>query len=130
MKAFVKMRKFISDNSGLLQRMDGFERKLLETDHKFEQVFKALENKNQIPSQGVFFDGQVFDAYELASKIIRSATKEIILIDNYIIMAARCAASWLPAKLFSNKKPRIGSGTTFNFRVQKNICCFMRYFLV
>src|SRR5690606_38290432 len=73
MKAFVKMRKFISDNSGLLQRMDGFERKLLETDHKFEQVFKALENKNQIPSQGVFFDGQVFDAYELASKIIRSA---------------------------------------------------------
>lgn len=83
-KAFVKMRKFISDNSGLLQRMDGFERKLLETDHKFEKVFKALENKNQIPSQGVFFDGQVFDAYELASKIIRSAKKEIILIDNYI----------------------------------------------
>jgi len=35
-------------------------------------------------NQGVFFDGQVFDAYELASKIIRSAKKSIVLIDNYI----------------------------------------------
>jgi hypothetical protein len=38
----------------------------------------------ELPAQGVFFDGQVFDAYELASKIIRSAKKNIILIDNYI----------------------------------------------
>jgi len=37
-----------------------------------------------IPTQGVFFDGQVFDAYELTSKIIRSARKNIVLIDNYI----------------------------------------------
>lgn len=37
-----------------------------------------------IPTQGVFFDGQVFDAYELASKIIRSAKQNIVLIDNYI----------------------------------------------
>lgn len=37
-----------------------------------------------IPNQGVFFDGQVFDAYKLASKIIRSARKNIVLIDNYI----------------------------------------------
>jgi len=37
-----------------------------------------------IPTQGVFFDGQVFDAYELASKIIRSAKKSIVLIDNYV----------------------------------------------
>jgi hypothetical protein len=82
--AFVQMRKFLNENLGLLQRMEGLERKQLEADQKFEQVFKALENKNFIPNQGVFFDGQVFDAYELASKIIRSATKSIVLIDNYI----------------------------------------------
>jgi hypothetical protein len=41
-------------------------------------------NTHSIPTQGVFFDGQVFDAYELASKIIRSARKSIVLIDNYI----------------------------------------------
>jgi hypothetical protein len=39
---------------------------------------------SEIPNQGVFFDGQVFDAYELASKIIRSAKNSIVLIDNYI----------------------------------------------
>lgn len=82
--AFVEMRKFIANHYGLLQRMDGIERKQIETDQKFEQVFKALESKNAIPNQGVFFDGQVFDAYELASKIIRSAKISIVLIDNYI----------------------------------------------
>ena len=41
-------------------------------------------NTHLIPTQGVFFDGQVFDAYKLASKIIRSAKKNILLIDNYI----------------------------------------------
>ena len=82
--AFVEMRKLIANHSGLLQRMDGVERKLVETDQKFERVFKALEAKNEIPNQGVFFDGQVFDAYELASKIIRSAKESIVLIDNYV----------------------------------------------
>ena len=82
--AFVEMRKLIANHNGLLQRMEGAERKLLETDHKFEQLFRALENKDAIPSQGVFFDGQIFDAYELASRIIRSAKKSIVLIDNYI----------------------------------------------
>lgn len=82
--AFVEMRKLIANHSGLLQRMDGIERKQLETDQKFEKVFKALESKDLIPTQGVFFDGQVFDAYELASKIIRSAKASIVLIDNYI----------------------------------------------
>jgi len=41
-------------------------------------------NTHLIPTQGIFFDGQVFDAYELASKIIRSARKSIVLIDNYV----------------------------------------------
>jgi len=81
--AFVEMRKIMAGQSGLIQRMEGVERKLVETDQKFEQVFKALEG-NTIPTQGVFFDGQIFDAYEFASRIIRSAKKNIVLIDNYI----------------------------------------------
>jgi len=62
--------------------------------NRIEDNFESLKNKvNQIdlqinthliPTQGVFFNGQVFDAYELASKIIRSAKKSIVLIDNYI----------------------------------------------
>ncbi|MEO8787180.1 MAG: RhuM family protein [Chitinophagaceae bacterium] len=41
-------------------------------------------NTHLIPTQGIFFDGQVFDAYELSSKIIRSVKKSLVLIDNYI----------------------------------------------
>lgn len=41
-------------------------------------------NTHLIPTQGVFFDGQVFDAYEITSRIIRLAQKNIVLIDNYI----------------------------------------------
>ena len=84
MDAFVIMRQILLEKSLINLRFHKIELKQLETDQKFEQVFKALESKNVIPTQGVFFDGQVFDAYELASKIIRSAHKSIVLIDNYI----------------------------------------------
>lgn len=84
MDAFVKMRKILLENSFINHRLDTIEQKQLETDYKFEEVFKALEGKEPIPTQGVFFDGQVFDAYELTSKIIRSAKQTIVLIDNYI----------------------------------------------
>jgi len=81
--AFVEMRKIINNHNGLLQRIEGVERKLLESDHKFEQVFKAL-NQNVFPTQGIFFDGQLFDAYVFATDLIKSAQQSIILIDNYI----------------------------------------------
>ena len=82
--AFVQLRKIVQNNQLIFSRLDQVERKQLETDQKFERVFNALGNKKTIPNQGVFFDGQVFDAYELASRIIRSAKQSIILIDNYI----------------------------------------------
>ena len=84
MDAFVKMRQIVLQNSLINLRLDKIEIKQLDNKQKFEQVFKALESKNTIPNQGVFFDGQVFDAYELASKIIRSAKSTIVLIDNYM----------------------------------------------
>ena len=84
MQAFVNMKKFISSNAGIFQRLDNIENKQFITDKKIEQVFKALENKSTIPTQGIFFDGQVFDAYLFANKIIKQANKSIVLIDNYI----------------------------------------------
>lgn len=74
----------MQDNQLIISRLDRIEFMQFETDQKFDKIFKALESKDQIPSQGVFFDGQVFDTYELASRIIRSAKTSIILIDNYI----------------------------------------------
>jgi hypothetical protein len=84
MNAFISMRKQIASNQLLFQRLDRIELKQIESDQKFERIFKALESKNPTPSQGIFFDGQVFDAYHFVSDLIRKAEKSIILLDNYI----------------------------------------------
>lgn len=84
MQAFVNMKKFLSSNAGIFQRLDNIENKQFITDDKIKQVFKALENKSLPPTQGVFFDGQVFDAYVFANNIIKQANKSIVLIDNFI----------------------------------------------
>ena len=84
MHAFVKMRKIISYNMGLVQRVEGLEQKQIATDKKIDKIFSALESKEVVPECGLFFDGQIFDAYVLVNKIIKSAKHSIILIDNYI----------------------------------------------
>lgn len=84
MQAFVVMRKFLLNNASVFQRLDQVELKQLKTDEKLEQIFKALEAGKIEPSQGIFFDGQIFDAYVFATDLIKKAKQEIILIDNYI----------------------------------------------
>ena len=86
--AFVAMRRFIATNAEVFQRLGAVERKQIEhkaeADHKFEQIFNAIEERSIKPKQGIFFDGQIFDAYQFVAGLIRTARKSIILIDNYI----------------------------------------------
>ncbi len=82
MRAFVSMRRFIHQNASLFHRMGYVEEKLLDYDSKLKQVFNALES--HIPKKGIFYDGQVFDAYIFISDLIRSSKESIILIDNFI----------------------------------------------
>jgi len=84
MKAFVGMRKFIIKNAEIFSRLDKLEYKAIEHDKKFDEVFKALESPEELPKQGIFFEGQIFDAYKFVSDLIRKAKKRIILVDNYI----------------------------------------------
>jgi len=84
MNAFVQMRKSIINNAGIFQRLDKIEHQQIESNKKFEQLFKALEEKDTKLIQGVFFDGQVFDAYTLIADVVRTAKSSIVLIDNYI----------------------------------------------
>ena len=68
-------------------RINLLELKLYQDIGKLTQRMNEIElliSTKELPTQGVFFDSQIFDAYELMSRIIRSASKEIILIDNYI----------------------------------------------
>ncbi|GEP90743.1 ORF6N domain-containing protein [Chitinophaga terrae (ex Kim and Jung 2007)] len=84
MNAFVEMRKLLLDNAGLFSRMDKIELKQIEADGRFEEIFKALESGKLHSEKGVFYDGQIFDAYTFVSGIIRNAQRSIILIDNYV----------------------------------------------
>ncbi len=86
--AFVAMRRFITANAQIFHRLDTVERKQLEhkleADEKFKKIFSAIEAKEIKPSQGIFFNGQIFDAYRFVSDLFRTAKKSIIIIDNYI----------------------------------------------
>jgi len=83
-KAFLEMRNNMLINSELFNRLNRIELKQLETDKNFQKIFKALDQNKIKPKQGIFYDGQIFDAYIFIAKIIKSAKKEIVLIDNYI----------------------------------------------
>jgi hypothetical protein len=84
MRAFVAMRHFLAGKADLFKRVDFLEIKQLEADSKFKDLFKALESNQLLPKQGIFFEGQVFEAHKFVSDIVRSAEKSIILIDNYV----------------------------------------------
>jgi hypothetical protein len=84
MNAFVNLRRFVSTNAQIFNRLDTLETKQVETDHKLDQVLNALESKVVQPKQGIFFNGQIFDAYQFISDLFRSAEKKIVIIDNFI----------------------------------------------
>ena len=65
------------------KRIDRVEDKVDVLSDKINKIDLQL-NTNLPPNQGVFLDGQIFDAYKLVSDIVRSAKKSIVLIDNYV----------------------------------------------
>jgi hypothetical protein len=87
MRAFVEMRKFIQHNANIFSRLDSVERRQVafesETGNKFEKVFQALEAGDP-PKQGIFYDGQVYDAYAFVADLVRKAKNGLVLIDNYV----------------------------------------------
>lgn len=90
MRAFVAMRRFIATNAQLFQRLETIEYHQLEmkqhqevTDKRIDEVFQRLD-ANIPPTQGIFYDGQIFDAYHFVSNLIRKAKQSIVLIDNYV----------------------------------------------
>lgn len=90
MRAFIATRRFIATNAQLFQRLETIEYHQLEmkqhqevTDRRIDEVFKHLD-ADIPPMQGIFYDGQVFDAYRFVSDLIRKAKQSIVLIDNYV----------------------------------------------
>lgn len=85
MESFVKMRRYLVSNIGLFQRLEQFEIRQRNTEKQVDEILHIIdESRNLKQEQGIFFDGQIFDAYVFAANLVRSAESSIILIDNYI----------------------------------------------
>ena len=84
METFVRIRKQIKSNDELIHRLIFLEKKQHVTEEKVDFILKSMESETIPKSKGIFFEGQLFDAYVFANELIKSAKHAIILIDNYI----------------------------------------------
>lgn len=84
MRAFAAMRRFLVSNAQVFQRLENLEYRQIATDQKVEKLYEKLEEGKLEPRQGIFFEGQIFDAYSFVSSLVKKATQEIILLDNYV----------------------------------------------
>ena len=82
MDAFVAMRRFLQANGAVLQRLETVEMKQLTMGDQLDKILDAMQDKT-FPPQKIFFDGQFYDAFAQMKKFIRSAKKELIIIDPY-----------------------------------------------
>ncbi|HAB50828.1 MAG TPA: DNA-binding protein, partial [Ignavibacteriales bacterium] len=89
------------------------------TDEKFEKIFNEMQRKELEPKQGIFFDGQIFDAYKFVAGLIRRAEKSIVLIDNYIDETV--------LTLFSKRKKKVAV-TIFTKEISKPLALDIKKF--
>ena len=78
-----KLKEYLLKGYAVNNRMDRIENNVETLKTRVDEIDLQI-NSHLIPTQGVIFDGQVFDAYDLVSRIIRSAKQSIVLIDNYV----------------------------------------------
>ena len=91
--AFVAMRKALASIAPLLARIEATDRRQiadqakndanqLRNEERFKLILDAMQDK-KFPPQKVFYDGQIFDAFEQMKKFVRMARQELIIIDPY-----------------------------------------------
>jgi hypothetical protein len=78
------MRHTFNQNQIFLNRLLQVEQKQILFDSKLEELLKSLESQTLKHSKGIFFEGQLFDAFVFASDLIKRASQSIIRIDNYV----------------------------------------------
>jgi hypothetical protein len=112
MRAFTASRHFWASNAQMFQRLEVIEHTQLslaahqeETDQKIEEVFRRLDNGEAKPTQGLFFNGQIYDSYAFVCGLVKSAKQRIVLIDNYIdetvLTLLDKRAADVPAKIYT-----------------------------
>ena len=85
MRAFVAMRRFLSANAGMFQRIERLEQHQMQADQKMEQVLQRMDElAPTVTPEQIFATGCVWDAWDYVSQLIRSAKERIVLIDNFV----------------------------------------------
>ncbi|MBQ4438004.1 ORF6N domain-containing protein [bacterium] len=84
MRVFVAMRRFLQANAGLFQRLENVEKHQFIADKRIDELFDKMDRYKIEDKQGIFFQGQIFDAYAKFESFIQCAEREIVLIDNYV----------------------------------------------
>ena len=91
MRAFVAMRHFMAGNASIFNRLETIEFNQVELQRhqkhmelRLDEVFRHLDEGSVRPKHGIFFDGQIYDAYNFVAGLVKSAKKRVVLIDNYI----------------------------------------------
>ena len=83
-RLFVQMRRTLSDNTLLVHRVVELESKQEKTQTVVEKILTEIDKKETLPKEGIFYNGEIFDAYVFVAKLIKSAKKSIVLFDNYV----------------------------------------------
>jgi len=82
MRAFSAMRRFLLANAQMFQRIETVEKRQIATDAKVDSILQRIDAA-ETPVQGVFYDGQLWDARALVLKLVAGAKRSMILIDNW-----------------------------------------------
>lgn len=125
MNAFVEMRRFISNNALLFERISAVELRQLEyqkqTDEKLEQIFEYI-SEHEESNQKVFFEGQIYDAFSLIASLIQKAEKDIVLIDGYVDIVTLNLLSkkrkGVSVTIYTQNRTRLSKTDVENFNAQ------------
>ena len=85
------LKDYLLNGYAIRHRLNEFEdridRRMLQFDKRLDEQERKMDilvHSSQLPKQGIFYDGQIYDAYAFVSDLIRKAVNRIVLIDNYI----------------------------------------------
>jgi len=121
-KAFVAMRRFLLSNAQIFQRLDSLEMHRIESDKRIDELFTRMDRYKIDDTQGIFFQGQIFDAYAKFQSFIAQAQTEIILIDNYVDVSVleRLATknSGVAVTIYTSNNAKITAQDIQNFNAQ------------
>ena len=121
-KAFVAMRRFLVSNAQIFQRLDSLEMHRIESDKRIDELFSLMDKYKVADTQGIFYQGQIFDAYAKFQSFIAQAQKDIVLIDNYVDVSVleRLATknSGVAVTIYTSSKTKLTAQDIQNFNAQ------------